>query len=255
MLPYIALMLGAVLTAAAMVALAAIPPRGTQRAAGAFPKSGTVPVLVELFTPENCVGCPAADALLRQIEGTGSVPGAEVIVMDEHLDLGSGLREPQSSRVITNRQIDYGRLFRNDNIFEPQMIIGGRTQLLGAETAHAKEEVARAANVARVKVEVVTQSASVATIKIDKLPDDAPPCDVWMGITESKLVNAGASKLEHSGVVRSLVNLGRINASGPATYSMHLHLNSRWKRRDLKYVVFVQDRVSRRVWGATSVTP
>jgi len=224
-----------------------------------IPQSTAIPVLVELFTSEGCVDCPAADELLRRLEGPAAVPGAEIIVLDQHLDFSSGFREPQAARAMSNRQIDYARLFRNDNVFEPQVIVGGRVQLLGGETGRVKEEIMRAAKSAKVNVEVAFQSASVATIKIEKLPDDVPVCDVWMAITESNLespsAGSGDRSLEHTGVVRSLVLLGRVNSTGPTNYSMHLRFNPRWKRDDLKYVVFVQDRLSRRVWGATAVAP
>jgi hypothetical protein len=245
--------------AGVVAALAAVPPRGPNVIREAAPQAAAVPVLVELFTPEGCAGCPAADEMLRKLEEEQPVPGAEIVILDEHLDFSSGWREPQSARAMTNRQIDYGRLFRNDNIFEPQFIIGGRTQLLGMESVNLRQEIAREAKTQKVAVEVSFQSASVATIKIERLPDEAPASEVWMAITESNMEAAagesGKPKVRHSGVVRSLVMLGRVDPTGPITFSMHLRFNPRWKRDDLKYVVFVQDRLTRRVWGATAVTP
>jgi hypothetical protein len=244
---------------AAAALIAAVPPRETRLVKDAVPSTKTVPVLVELFTPEGCSGCAAADEALRKLEAQQPAAGAEIIILDEHLDFGPGWREPQSARAMTNRQIDYGRQFRNDNIFEPQMVIGGRTQLLGSDIAKAKDEIAREAKTQKASVEVSFQSASVASIKIEHVPDDVGLCDVWMAITESNLESAAAdterNKVRHSGVVRSLVLLGRVDSSGPTSFSMHLRFNPRWKRDDLKYVVFVQDRISRRIWGATAVAP
>jgi hypothetical protein len=248
---------GAVFLMAA--AVLAVPPRDSRIVRDAALENKTVPVLVELFTPEGCNGCAVADELLSKLEEQQPSQGAEVVILDEHLDFASGWREPQSARAMTNRQIDYGRLFRNDNIFEPQMIIGGRTQLLGAEIAKVKDEIAREAKTQKASVSVSFQSASVASVKIDKVPDDVGLCDVWMAITESNLetppTDTSAKRLKHSGVVRSLVLLGRVDSSGPSSFSMHLRFNPRWKRDDLKYVVFVQDRISRRIWGATAVAP
>ncbi len=240
-------------------AMLAVPPRDLQAIKESLPQKTRVPVMVELFTPEGCADCPAADERLKRLESQ-PVPGAEIIVLDEHLDYASGWREPQSARAMTNRQVDYGRLFHNDNIFGPQMIVGGSVQLLGPETQHVTEEIARAAKGPRANVEVEFQSASVASIKIDHVPEDAPACDLWMAITESNLQAAapegsGATPAVHNGVVRSMVILGRVDSSGPVTYNMHLRFNPRWKRDDLKYVVFLQDRVSRRIWGATAVAP
>ncbi len=56
-------------------------------------------------------------------------------------------------------------------------------------------------------------------------------------------------------MVRSLVMLGIAQPGELTTYSMHLRFNPRWRREDLKYVVFVQERISRKIWGATAVVP
>jgi len=227
---------------------------------GAIPQAERVPVLVELFTSESCAACSAAGDVLRSLEQKQPIPGVEVIGLEMRMDSWSaqGFRDPFALRQMTNRQNEYVRLFKLENLLTPQMVIGGQVQLLDANAAQTKEEIARAARNQKAVVEVSFQSASLATVKVDKLPSAALESEIWMAVAESPAENESddsGGPLRHTGVVRSLVMLGTAEAGQPTTYSMHLRFNPRWRREDLKYVVFVQERASRKIWGATVVTP
>lgn len=248
---------------AASAIAASVPQVAPQAIQGPLPQTVRVPVVVELFTSEGCSVCSPADEFLLGLEQKQPIAGVEVIALEEHVDYwnGSGWRDPFSSRVMSNRQADYNRLFNLDNISTPQLVIGGQTQVSGLDEARAGEEIVRAAKGPQAKVEVSFRSASVATVKVDKLPANAPDSEVWMAVTEGGLesaVDGGENEgrtLRHTAVVRSIVILGKVDAETPTTYSMHLKFSPKWKRDELKYVVFVQDRVSKKIWGAAVVTP
>lgn len=257
------------LTAVATIALytthlyATTPPPEALAVRRPIPEKLRVPVIVELFTSEGCDSCPAADELLAKLDGDQPIPGVEIIAMEEHVDYwdDAAWRDPYSSRALTARQNDYGRQFRIDDIYTPQAVINGQIQALGSDSKLVRDAIARAAKGMKATVDVEFQSVSVAKVKVDHIPSDAGLCDVMLAVTENKLVttvtggeNRGR-KLPHTGVVRSLVSLGRMTPDSPATYTMHLRFNPRWRRDNLKYVVFVQDRTSRKILGATAVTP
>jgi hypothetical protein len=67
--------------------------------------------------------------------------------------------------------------------------------------------------------------------------------------------NAGHG-LEHDGVVRKLISLGKANGVGDSSYDAQtaVKLSPEWKRENVRVVVFVQDSRSRGIYAATSTT-
>jgi hypothetical protein len=242
---------------------ASVPPRETPAIRGPIPQTKRVPVIVELFTSEGCSSCPPADQLLSKLNREQPVPGVEIIPLEEHVDYWDNLgwRDPFSSHAMTNRQNDYGRRLHVADIYTPQAVVGGQLQVLGSDARQLREGIARAAKSSKATVELEFPSASIAKVKVDKVPFDAGLCDVMMAVTENKLENSvvggenNGRKLAHTGVVRTLAALGHADASGPAVFSMRLRFSPQWKRDNLRYVVFVQGRATRKIVGAAAVTP
>src|ERR1700730_2664543 len=125
------------------------------------------PILVELFTSEGCSSCPPAETLLRTLDSAQPIPGAQLIVLEEHVVYwdDQGWRDPFSSHAFTVRQTDYvKRLHLNSGPYTPQMVIDGAEAFVGSDRAHARRALAKAAKLQKVNVEI--SSAHVENGKV-----------------------------------------------------------------------------------------
>jgi hypothetical protein len=176
-----------------------------------------VPVLAELFTSEGCSSCPPADRLLEQLDLRQPVAGARIIVLSEHVDYWNqlGWRDPFSSPVFSRRQEQYARVLGSE-VATPQMVVDGRTAVLGNDPAAVQQAIARAA--ARPKVPV-RLAVSGSGVRISIPPLAKGRADVWVAVADDSDAssvdrgeNAGRS-LTHVAVVRKLAKAGRVDRS------------------------------------------
>lgn len=232
------------------------------------------PVLVELFTSEGCSSCPPADKLLAQIGASQPIGGAQAIILEEHVDYWNdlGWRDPFASSSSTQRQQEYSKTL-NAEVYTPQMIVDGRTELLGSDGHAAESAIAKSVGTQKTGLEL-TWVGATATIGSPKLlrvragkliGDNGAPAqtaEVFLAITENHLhsdvrrgENAGRG-LEHDGVVRKLSSLGKANATGEFSFDSQtaVKLSSDWKRENVRVVVFVQDTRTRRIYAASATT-
>jgi hypothetical protein len=188
----------------------------------AVPASQRVPVLVELFTSEGCSSCPPADDLLQELDAGQPVPGAEAIVLSEHVTYWNhdGWRDPFSLDAMTERQEDYQRRFGLDSSYTPQMVVDGKSQFVGS---NAKALIAAVAKEAKTPKQPLTiegarwdHGSAVFSVHSDVsvraklyavLAEDATHSQVTRG------ENAGRT-LHHTAVVRAMKEYSLKDATG-----------------------------------------
>jgi hypothetical protein len=215
------------------------------------------PVVVELFTSQGCSSCPPADRLLSKL---GKDP--RVIPLAFHVDYWNsiGWNDPFSSKAWSQRQEGYARAFRSNRIYTPQLVVSGRTQVVGSDESGVRRQIADAlAAEPAGRVTVSTEPAPDGRLRIRtgaKLVRAAGgPLDLWVAVYETGLstkVEAGenASRtLANDYVVRRLEKA--LTLTGTADSSeLVLGLDKRWNREHLGVAAFLQDPKTLAIQGA-----
>ena len=198
------------------------------------PQATRTPVLVELFTSEGCSSCPPADALLLKLQQDQPIPGAEVIVLGEHVDYwdGEGWHDRFSSHQYTTRQNTYGTRFKLESVYTPQMVVDGSEQFVGNDATKARQTIAHAAQTAKLDLRLSNLSAShshvTGTVSLTSNSAALPDSDLFAALVDPEAQTSvrggenGGRQLHHAGVVRSLVRIGSLKAlaTGPANFTL-----------------------------------
>jgi hypothetical protein len=228
------------------------------------------PVVVELFTSEGCSSCPPADALLAELDAQQPLGSAQVIALEEHVDYwdDQGWKDPFSSSAWTARQNDYAGTLHNGSAYTPQMVVDGTQGFVGSRGGTARQEIEKAAAVKKAKVEIsevslVPNKSVSLKVSVEALVSAAPrdTAEVLMAITESGLhssVKAGENngkELQHSPVLRELKAIGVMGKNGEEGFAAQptVKLDAKWNAQNLRAVVFVQEKKSRRILGAAAI--
>lgn len=230
------------------------------------PPATSTTVLVELFTSEGCSTCPPADELLAALDRVQPVKGVQIIALSEHVDYWNryGWKDPFSSAEFSQRQVDYMKALGTKDFYTPQMIVDGRVEFVGSKHIVALEEIAKAARLPKANVKIATKTftpkAVTFAVQVTDVPAGSPDdtAEVLLAITEDGLLskvsrgeNSGRD-LPHSAVTRKLMKIGSLS-KGAFNGEAKVNLQPTWKSENLKAVVFVQERQSRRVLGVAAI--
>ena len=260
---------GLTLISASLAAATALT-RPYPQAGASMPQTSPTPIVVELFTSEGCSSCPPADALLARMDGAQLKGNVQLIALEEHVDYWNdgGWVDPFSSPDWTSRQWAYAGALGNRNAYTPQMVVDGTTEFVGSHADKAREAILKAANKTKIPVTMIPGSSNGTdkeniSVKIGTLegPTKSDAAEVWLAITETGLHSAvkrgenAGEDLHHAAVVRSMSKIGEAKANSETSFAGDptVPLKKEWKRENLRAVVLVQEKKSRRILGAAEI--
>jgi hypothetical protein len=223
------------------------------------------PVLIELFTSEGCSSCPPADALLQQLDQSPTIPGAQLIVLSEHVDYWDhdGWKDPHSSHSLTDRQNVYADHLGLKSVYTPQMVVDGTTEFLGSNGPSAKQAIEKARDLEKTPVRISGVSREnpgtlQAHVETDPLPESsrARKADVYvvLALNHAESQVAGGEnkgrRISHVAVLQSLTKVGTVEKSKNFAQDVRVKIDPRVDHTNLRLIAFVQEPGQGKVLGA-----
>jgi hypothetical protein len=200
---------------------------------------------------------------LEKLDRSQPVPGAEVIVLSEHVDYWNdiGWRDPYSSHEYSVRQSAFAGHFGLNSVYTPQMVVDGRIELVGSDEHGAIQAIANAAKAEKIPVSltsILLEGNKTVTLHVETGPllssIEAESANVLVAVLDdsdeshvSRGENAGRT-LTHVAVVRTLVRVGTVDKKTKFSDEVRINLAGR-NSRSMRLVAFVQDETEGRIWG------
>jgi hypothetical protein len=102
--------------------------------------------LMEMFSSEGCMNCPAAYPVVDEVVKQYSKNGQNVILLDYHVDYWNrgGWTDPYSNHAYTNRQMNYARVMQNSGLYTPQMIVNGKSEFVASDPVQEQTALGKA---------------------------------------------------------------------------------------------------------------
>lgn len=219
---------------------------------------GAVPVVIELFTSEGCSSCPPADQLLGTLDRQQPVPGAQLIVLSEHVDYWNSLgwMDPFSSHEFSERQQRYGEALHIQDVYTPQAVVDGRLEVVGNSAPKLEAAIQRAMRDKKVPLRLhVSLSEKGIHVELQGEPNSPHGGEIYFAVAEDSVetkVSAGENSgrlLTHTAVVRSLTKAGKLAAAGESGISMDLKANPRWGKH-LRVIALLAEHDGGKILGA-----
>jgi hypothetical protein len=222
------------------------------------------PILIELFTSEGCSSCPPADAWLQRLDANQPIPGAQAIVLSEHVDYWNhdGWTDPFSSSLLTERQNEYVHAMGLSSPYTPQVIVDGKSELQLSDTQQISKVLLQAANAATVPVSIgaiQVEGDSPALVRAHIVADGTAEkrnADVFAVLAldhaESQVLHGenGGHHLSHVAVAQEIVKIGKLERGKTFTGDFQAKLKHGQDPKNLRLVVFVQESGPGQVLGA-----
>jgi hypothetical protein len=169
--------------------------------------------LLELFTSQGCSSCPPADKLLGEL-----VNNPALIALSMPIDYWDylGWKDTLANPAHSARQRAYAHVRGDREVYTPQIVVNGATDVLGSDQAAVERAVLQTDQKSDVMSLPVAMSAGAdgVNVKIESAENQHAAGEVWLcplakavSVTIARGENRGHTITYHN-VVRGWVKLG-----------------------------------------------
>jgi hypothetical protein len=211
------------------------------------------PIMVELFTSQGCSSCPAADALLGELQAR-----RDVVAISFNIDYWDyiGWRDTLASHENTLRQQAYARVLSSHQVYTPELVVDGRDNVPGNQRDKALMLIESS------KTQDVDQRIPVALrlageeVEVSIGPGPKRDATVWMAHTLSaKQVNIASGEnrgrvVTYHNNVRSFAAVGKFSGE-PLT--LRLPTKGQPGENSDGIVVWVQTGEMGKIYGVAQI--
>ena len=171
------------------------------------PAHANTRAVIELFTSQGCSSCPPADKLLGQYADR-----QDILALSYNVDYWDylGWKDTLATPENTQRQRDYAQARGDGQVYTPQVVVDGRTHVVGSNQAAIDAALAKYSDGLPVALSL-SSTGDAITVKIASATgSDMPHATLWLVMYESAVTvpiargeNSGRT-ITYSNVVRKL---------------------------------------------------
>ena len=170
-----------------------------------LPAAAETRSVIELFTSQGCSSCPPADALLAEYADRD-----DVLALSFNVDYWDmlGWKDTLASHDNTERQRNYSLARGDGQIYTPQVVIGGRTHVVGSNRGAIDAALADSANGLSVPVALAVTGDSLSVTIGETAVPDLPHATLWL-VMYDRSVSVPIERGENSGKTITYSNVVR----------------------------------------------
>lgn len=208
------------------------------------------PIVIELFTSEGCSSCPPADAWVQKLDSSQPIAGAQIIVLSEHVTYWDqdGWKDPYSSALVTERQREYVEGLHLSDVYTPQLILDGRSELHLNNPQQIEHALDKAAAATEVSVQIGSLGVKAGVLEGQvNVAAQGHGGDVYVATAldhaESQVLRGenGGRRLKHVDVVTDIVKIGKLEKGKSFERDFQVKLKAGMDPSNLRVVAFVQE--------------
>lgn len=166
------------------------------------------PVLVELFSSENCPACPPADKYMAELTKSNGI-----IALSCHVDYFGKTPANLGREFCTDRQTTYIKQIGRDSHFTPQMMINGHMSEIGYEKNKVSAKLVKGRSERITPISIQPKAGGVYNFTIQST-QIASQASLWLAVYDKpRMVNERGKFMTYHNVVKRFIPMGQWNGS------------------------------------------